>query len=139
LQIRVKGPGVVAPVATFKDMPINTDLKPKILVNIENSSWKEPTPIQMQVIPVMLNGRDVLATALTGSGKTAAFVIPVLSRLDKPKKNGPRAILIGPTRELVEQIHREATRLCIGRNLKISMLKKSTVSNALARQVIILD
>ncbi len=57
-----------------------------LLQNIEASKWLEPTPIQMQAIPALAQGRDMLASAPTGSGKTAAFVIPTLLRLSAPKK-----------------------------------------------------
>lgn len=116
-------------------MPISNIIKSVILNNIENSKWKEPTPVQMQVIPILLNGRDVLATAPTGSGKTAAFVVPALSILENPMKVGVRALLLAPTRELAHQIFQEASRLCYGRRLKIRELKKSTVSKILQQQV----
>ena len=73
MQIKVKGEKVPKPSATFYTMDIEKELKPIIIKNIENSDWKEPTPIQMQAIPAILSGRDVLACAPTGSGKTAAL------------------------------------------------------------------
>ena len=73
MQIKVKGEKVPKPSATFYNMDIEKELKPIIIKNIENSDWKEPTPIQMQAIPAILSGRDVLACAPTGSGKTAAL------------------------------------------------------------------
>eukprot|EP01034_Spumella_vulgaris_P021361 gene21360-27391_t len=85
-------------------------------------------------------GRDVLAAAPTGSGKTAAFVIPVLSRLGQPHPNksksggGIRALLLAPTKELAEQIYREASRLIVGRKIKICQLKKSLATHAIAKQ-----
>lgn len=88
MRIKVKGIDVPPPAASFHDMDICSELKHIILHNIEQSQWKEPTPIQMQVIPAMLQGRDILATAPTGSGKTAAFVIPTLSKLQAPRKQG---------------------------------------------------
>ena len=99
LQIKVKGNNVPAPVATFTDMKIVPhDLKTVLLNNIEQSAWKEPTPIQMQAIPALLAGRDILASAPTGSGKTAAFLIPMLSKLGGPTKTGVRALLLAPTK-----------------------------------------
>lgn len=73
MQIKVKGDNIPKPAATFYSMDIDKELKSIIIKNIENSDWKEPTPIQMQGIPSMLAGRDVLAAAPTGSGKTAAL------------------------------------------------------------------
>lgn len=73
MQIKVKGDKPPKPVPTFYDMEMDKELKNVIINNIEKSDWKEPTPIQMQGIPSMLAGRDVLAAAPTGSGKTAAL------------------------------------------------------------------
>jgi len=125
LQIRVKGSDIPAPNTSFKDMNISSELKPVLLSNIENSDWKEPTAIQMQAIPIMLQNRDILASAPTGSGKTASFVIPTLSKLQKGQKSGVRALLLAPTRELAEQIHRETCRLCAGKRIRIGIVKKS--------------
>ena len=69
LAIKVKGEDVPHPVADFQSMAVCGDLKPSLLRNIEVSTWKEPTAIQMQAIPALLSGRDVLAAAPTGSGK----------------------------------------------------------------------
>jgi ATP-dependent RNA helicase DDX52/ROK1 len=63
-----------------------------------------PTPIQMQAIPVMLHGRELLASAPTGSGKTLAFSIPILMQLKQPTNKGFRALIISPTRELANQV-----------------------------------
>jgi ATP-dependent RNA helicase DDX52/ROK1 len=73
MQIKVKGNDIPKPCATFYTMDMPKDLKQIIINNIEVSDWKEPTPIQMQGIPTLLAGRDVLAAAPTGSGKTAAL------------------------------------------------------------------
>jgi ATP-dependent RNA helicase DDX52/ROK1 len=73
MQIKVKGNDIPKPCATFYTMDMPKDLKQIIIKNIEVSDWKEPTPIQMQGIPTLLAGRDVLAAAPTGSGKTAAL------------------------------------------------------------------
>ena len=77
LQIKVKGAEVPNPGATFSVMKISKGMKQIILENIEKSAWKEPTAIQMQVIPCMLMGRDVLATAPTGSGMNAHSYINI--------------------------------------------------------------
>jgi ATP-dependent RNA helicase DDX52/ROK1 len=134
MNIKVKGDKIPDFCATFDDMNINSEMKSVILANIEKSDWKEPTSIQMQAIPTILNGRDVLAAAPTGSGKTAAFVIPVLSKLKGPQKAGIRGLLLAPTKELAEQLYREADRLSAGRRIKICLLKKTTASNAVTKQ-----
>jgi len=137
MQIKAKGSRVPNPATTFADMVISEDIKTTLLRNIEESSWKEPTAIQMQAIPCMLAGRDVLAAAPTGSGKTAAYLIPVLSILSARgtnKKSGIRAVILAPTRELAEQICREAKRLSAGRRIKVGLLKKSNAAQALAQR-----
>jgi len=81
--------------------------------------FKEPRPIQAQTIPAALDGRDVLGLAQTGTGKTAAFVVPILERLNSKRRPGPRALIIAPTRELAMQIEAEATRLAQFCGLKV--------------------
>ena len=77
----------------------------KINAAINDSGYTSPTPIQQKAIPPLLEGRDLLGLAQTGTGKTAAFVLPMLQRLmDGPRKK-VRALIVAPTRELAEQIH----------------------------------
>lgn len=133
LRIRVKGSSVVNPCPTFQEMKIDGALKPSLLRNIEASKWKEPTPIQMQSIPVLLANRDILAAAPTGSGKTASYVIPTLSKLSKSSSksgSGVRALLLSPTKELADQIFREVQRLSEGRKIKSCVLKKKLMKMA---------
>ena len=90
---------------TFKDLEI---IEP-ILKALRAEGYTQPTPIQEQSIPILLNGKDLLGCAQTGTGKTAAFAIPILQHLylDPPKKNGRsriRALIVTPTRELAIQI-----------------------------------
>lgn len=68
LKIRVKGHDIANPITSFAAMDFPEALRPVLLNNIEQSMWKEPTPIQMQAIPVLLSRRDVIASAPTGSG-----------------------------------------------------------------------
>lgn len=82
-------------------------LSPEIHRSIRDRGHHEATPIQSGAIPVILSGRDVVATAETGSGKTAAFLIPVIDRLHRDRPAGPSAIIIEPTRELAAQVYRE--------------------------------
>ena len=78
---------------------------PHINAAIQESGYTIPTPIQLQAIPPVLEGRDLLGLAQTGTGKTAAFILPTLQRLlDGPRKS-IRALIVAPTRELAEQIH----------------------------------
>ena len=81
-------------------------LHPQVLAGVRSVGYTKPTPIQQQAIPVALEGRDVLGLAMTGTGKTAAFALPILHRLaTTPPKRGVRCLVIAPTRELAEQIH----------------------------------
>jgi ATP-dependent RNA helicase RhlE len=88
------------------------------LAGVKTVGFVKPTPIQEQAIPVAMAGRDVLGLAQTGTGKTAAFALPILHRLaSDPRKRGVRALVIAPTRELAEQIHQ--TFVDLGRHLRI--------------------
>jgi len=110
-----------------------------IMSSIEVSYYKEPTAVQMQAIPALLEGRDVLACAPTGSGKTAAFLIPLLLLLQNSKcacsGAGPRALIIVPTRELASQIVREANRLGAGLGLHSVCLTRENVSGTAGRRI----
>lgn len=78
---------------------------PQINAGISAAGYSTPTPIQLRAIPPILEGRDVLGLAQTGTGKTAAFVLPILQRLLKGPRGRLRALIISPTRELAEQTH----------------------------------
>ena len=85
----------------------NLNLHPHILKAIIDSGYTTPTPIQKQAIPELLAGHDVMASAQTGTGKTAAFMLPALHRLATPSKincRGPRILVLTPTRELALQV-----------------------------------
>ena len=80
-------------------------LHPQVLAGVESVGYTTPTPIQEQAIPVALQGRDLLGLAQTGTGKTAAFALPILHHLaTTPPKRGIRCLVLAPTRELAEQI-----------------------------------
>ncbi|HXC58079.1 MAG TPA: DEAD/DEAH box helicase [Steroidobacteraceae bacterium] len=79
-------------------------LKPELTAAVAEKGYTEPTPIQLAAIPAVLSGRDVLAGAQTGTGKTAGFVLPILQRLDARAAQGPRALILTPTRELAAQV-----------------------------------
>jgi len=92
-------------------------LDPRIRAGIRAAGFTTPTPIQQQAIPYVLNGRDLLGTAMTGTGKTAAFILPILERLTEGPRGRVRALIIAPTRELAEQIHQAA--LDLGRKTRV--------------------
>ena len=81
-----------------------SDFHPALLRGLEDMGFKSPTEIQRDAIPPALEGRDVLACAMTGSGKTAAFLLPILQRLIGKKRGVSRALILTPTRELAAQI-----------------------------------
>jgi len=89
----------------------------RIAAAIKTVGYTTPTPIQQQAIPPVLAGRDVLGLAQTGTGKTAAFLLPILQRLTKGPLRRVRALIIAPTRELAEQIHQMSVDL--GQNTKV--------------------
>jgi len=90
---------------------------PRIGAGIKAAGYSTPTPIQQQAIPVVLKGRDVLGLAQTGTGKTAAFVLPILQRLTRGPRGRVRVLIVAPTRELAEQIHQDIVDL--GKQTKI--------------------
>ena len=79
-------------------------LKPELVAAVTEKGYTEPTPIQLAAIPAVLAGRDVLAGAQTGTGKTAGFVLPILQRLGARGTGAPRALILTPTRELAAQV-----------------------------------
>jgi ATP-dependent RNA helicase RhlE len=88
-------------------------LHPSLLAGIKDLGFTRPTPIQVDAIPPALEGRDLIACAMTGSGKTAAFLLPILHRLlDKPRRT-TRALVITPTRELASQILQDLNELAV--------------------------
>jgi superfamily II DNA/RNA helicase len=95
-------------------------LHPSILKALADSGYSAPTPIQAQAIPLALAGHDLMASAQTGTGKTAAFVLPTLQRLTTPSTGhgrGPRVLVLTPTRELANQVTEAAMKY--GKHLRI--------------------
>src|SRR5512147_1600880 len=92
-----------------------------ILRALESKGYADPTPIQRQAIPALLEGRDLLGIAQTGTGKTAAFALPILHRLAadrrQPAQRGCRVLVLAPTRELASQI--EASFRTYGAGLRL--------------------
>src|SRR3954465_12014269 len=82
--------------------------------NLSKHGFIEPTPVQALAIPPALEGRDVVATAQTGTGKTLAFVLPILRRLGEVKGAGVRALVLSPTRELALQINEAFAKMAAG-------------------------
>ena len=94
------------------------NLHPVIAASIKEAGYVTPTPIQQQAIPTVMEGRDVMGLAQTGTGKTAAFALPVLNRLMEGPRGSVRALVVAPTRELAEQIHESFVTLGKGTRLR---------------------
>ena len=88
-------------------------LHPDLLKGIRELGFTRPTPIQLAAIPPALSGRDVLACAMTGSGKTAAFLLPILHRLMEKPRGTTRALVLTPTRELAAQVLEDLNDLAV--------------------------
>ena len=87
------------------------NLHPSIMAGVQAAGYVTPTPIQLKAIPPVMQGRDLIGLAQTGTGKTAAFVLPILHRLLPRPKGRVGALIISPTRELAEQTHESVTDL----------------------------
>ncbi|KAK2462235.1 hypothetical protein APHAL10511_005731 [Amanita phalloides] len=122
IPVEATGAGVPEPVLSFANSPLD----PVLLENIGYAMYSTPTPVQKYSIPIVANGRDLMACAQTGSGKTAGFLFPILSAsftegprpppeqgqasYGRTRKGYPTALILAPTRELVSQIHDEARK-----------------------------
>jgi ATP-dependent RNA helicase DDX52/ROK1 len=110
------GDDIPDPFINFSDLK----LSPVFLQNLSEFQIKEPSPIQMQAIPIMMQKRDVLASAPTGSGKTLAFILPIIKQLlDKPEKK-LSTIILEPTRVLARQVYVQFVKYCQNLPIKYS-------------------
>lgn len=100
----------------FEDLNLSTET----LAAIETLDWDEPTPIQRQGIPPGLDGEDVVGIAETGTGKTGAFIIPVLERIESG--GGLQVLAVCPTRELAQQVADDAAALARGRRIRVDAI-----------------
>ncbi|XP_020649633.2 ATP-dependent RNA helicase DDX42 isoform X1 [Pogona vitticeps] len=118
LNLRVSGAAPPRPGSSFAHFGFDEQL----MHQIRKSEYTQPTPIQCQGIPVALSGRDMIGIAKTGSGKTAAFIWPMLIHIMDQKElepgDGPIAVIVCPTRELCQQIHAECKRFGKAYNLR---------------------
>src|ERR1700677_97518 len=99
-------------------------LSEKVLNAVKASGYDTPTPIQAQAIPHALQGRDVLGIAQTGTGKTAAFTLPMLSRLEQGRARArmPRTLILEPTRELAAQVEESFGKYGVNHKLNVALL-----------------
>ncbi|KAL7739671.1 hypothetical protein ACLKA6_012226 [Drosophila palustris] len=127
IPVKVTGENVPPAITSFD----NAGLRKIVLDNVKKSGYTVPTPIQKVSIPVIAGKRDLMACAQTGSGKTAAFLLPILtSILDDPSENveigKPQAVIVSPTRELAIQIFNEARKFAHSTYLKITLVYGGT-------------
>ncbi|CAI9300337.1 unnamed protein product [Lactuca saligna] len=119
LAIRVSGFDVPRPIKTFAEAGFSTEL----MKAIAKQSYEKPTPIQCQSLPIVLSGRDIIGIAKTGSGKTAAFILPMIVHImDQPelaKEEGPIGVVCAPTRELAHQIYLEAKKFAKANGIRV--------------------
>ncbi|RUS90256.1 hypothetical protein EGW08_001945, partial [Elysia chlorotica] len=132
--IHVLGTDIPDPLGSFEDLVADYKVQPELLRNINSQGYKEPTGIQRQAIPVLMNERDIMACAPTGSGKTAAFILPILHHLRKAKNCGFRAVVLAPTRELAKQILLEFRKLSKGTGLRCCFIEKESTALKKAKQ-----
>ena len=105
---------------TFNEIP---DLCPALKLNLAKNLFSEPTPVQAQSIPPALDGRDIVATAQTGTGKTLAFALPIVQKLATgPVPKNIRAVILSPTRELAIQINETITMLTVGTQIRSAVV-----------------
>jgi ATP-dependent RNA helicase RhlE len=100
---------------------IKLGLSPAVLEGVRAAGYITPTPIQLRGIPLVLAGRDIIGSAQTGTGKTAAFALPILTKLDQHAP-GPRALILEPTRELAAQVETAIRDFARFTNLKVTVV-----------------
>src|SRR5579862_2574854 len=103
---------------TFSELSLSSALRS----NLGKHNFVTPTPVQAQSIPPALDGRDIVATAQTGTGKTLAFVVPMLQILAQKPAGGIKALILSPTRELAIQIHETFAKLAAGTGMRAAVV-----------------
>ncbi|XP_076298871.1 ATP-dependent RNA helicase vasa [Lasioglossum baleicum] len=122
IDVRVSGDNAPNPIDNFE----TTGLRAIILENIKKSGYSKPTPVQKHALPIIMGGRDLMACAQTGSGKTAAFAIPIINTLLEKQKDleissfscEPQVVIVSPTRELTIQIWQQIVKFSLNSILK---------------------
>lgn len=128
----ISGSDLVLPIGSFEDLISRFSFDKRLLNNLIDNDFTEPTPIQCEGIPLTLHGRDILSCAPTGSGKTLAFLIPLLQQIiDGKDVQGLKGLIISPTKELASQTFTECVKLSQKifldkkRPLQVAILSKS--------------
>ncbi|KAF9606577.1 hypothetical protein IFM89_026839 [Coptis chinensis] len=127
--IHISGHNVPSPLQNFDDLSSRYGCTSYLFAKLAELGFKEPTPIQRQAIPVILSGRECFACAPTGSGKTLAFLFPILMKLQPGSKEGIRAVILCPTRELAAQTTRECKKLVKGKKFYVKLMTRDLAKN----------
>ncbi|KAF8744457.1 P-loop containing nucleoside triphosphate hydrolase protein, partial [Rhizoctonia solani] len=136
-RVTSSGDGVPSPISEFEDLSSRYKIPQRLLQNIESCGYDSPTGIQAHGIPVLLEGRHLIAISPTGTGKTMSYLLPIFSLLQSPVSSksppensgkGARAVIVSPTRELAAQIYNECLKLADGRKWRIILYGKATGS-----------
>ncbi|CCF56501.1 hypothetical protein KAFR_0B02030 [Kazachstania africana CBS 2517] len=128
----ISGEDIPFPIGSFEDLITRFNLDKRLLSNLIDNHFTEPTPIQCESLPITLYDRDLLACAPTGSGKTLSFLIPLVQQvINQKEKEGLKGLIISPTKELANQIYMECikltNRIFLGKKkpLQIGLLSRS--------------
>src|SRR5689334_25084936 len=111
---------------TFSELSLSSALQK----NLARHGFVSPTPVQAQSIPQQLAGHDLVITAQTGTGKTLAFVLPLLERMSQQKSRGVNALILSPTRELAIQINQAFNQLAAGTGIRAAVVVGGLSENA---------
>jgi len=138
IPVEVSGRDAPAAIQTWTDL----DLGEGIQRNIQAAKYTKPTPIQRHALPIGMAGRDLMGCAQTGSGKTAAFLLPIIAQLVKSRYSGSggrqiaiSALILSPTRELAQQTHAEAIKFAAGTRLKAGIVYGGASFGEQARRI----
>ena len=139
IPVKVLGENKPSPLVNFQSSGLAT----VVLENVKRADYTVPTPVQKHGMPIILAGRDLMASAQTGSGKTAAFLLPVIDRIISTRapsnvglsSQAPQAVIITPTRELAIQISEEARKFSTGTDVKTAILYGGTQTMHQASQL----
>eukprot|EP00891_Asterochloris_glomerata_P007849 jgi/Astpho2/7849/Aster-06135 len=135
-KIKVSG-RAPAPMLTFGGLAHQYALPQRLMRNLQQAGWHQPSAVQQQAIPALLAGRELLVVAPTGSGKTLAFLLPIVAKLCQEREaagdateaqTGPRTLLVAPTRELAAQTARVLLQLVRGLKLRTSLLSSAAAA-----------
>jgi ATP-dependent RNA helicase DeaD len=118
----------VEPANALADISLE-DLTPELRTACENAGWKSLVPVQAKSIPYILAGRDMMVQSRTGSGKTGAYILPIMQKIDF-NKNAAQALVLVPTRELALQVSQEAQMLVAGSDLRVAVVYGGVGYNA---------